>query len=615
LWERSETLFGIRQSGWERGRPLNLARPQYEARIQQEREDELDTEPKDRTLKINGIPVFLNGTCEYETQVGCDHAFTDEQIAADVSMILSAGFNAFRDAHHPHNLRYYDHWDRAGIVCWTQMGSHIWFDNERFRQNYKRLVREWVIERRNHPSVIIWGLQNESVLPDDFVEELREIIRELDPTSPGWRLTSTCNGGKGSDWNVPQEWSGTYGGNCNDYDLATAQMVGEYGAWRNFGVHTECDYRGDENDRSETWACFAMETKLRLAEQSRDKAIGHFHWIFNSFPNPGRSADNYEGPGNAEIGSVNNKGLVTAWNQPSDLYYLYRANYADPARDPMVYIVSHSWPDRWEQPVAREVSVYSNCEEVELFNGVGRNSYSKQASPGKGRHFTWGGVLPKTNCLYAVGYQNGMPVAVDCIRPDHLPDEPSWPEWIGETESALECQALFRINCGAEQKYVDPRGQLWSADQAWGEENDFGWESWANRFDNVPDDLASRGYTLTPMRGTDLASVYREYRYGRQYLKYHFRTGSGRFQVRCHFAEPWFGVGGSVDSSGLRCFDVAINDSIVESRLDIWKIADAPHCSVVRDYSVNITGDVLTVGFPEISVNQAIIFGIEVFEI
>ena len=41
--------------------------------------------------------------------------------------IEAAGFNAFRDAHHPHNLRYADYWQRDGLLWWPQFGTHIWF--------------------------------------------------------------------------------------------------------------------------------------------------------------------------------------------------------------------------------------------------------------------------------------------------------------------------------------------------------------------------------------------------------------------------------------------------------------------------------------------------------
>mgnify|MGYP002231135296 CR=1 FL=1 len=72
-------------------------------------------------------------------------------------------------------------------------------------------------ERRNSPSIILWGLQNESTLPADFAKECSDIIRKLDPTCGTMRLITTCNGGEGTDWNVVQNWSGTYGGKIENY--------------------------------------------------------------------------------------------------------------------------------------------------------------------------------------------------------------------------------------------------------------------------------------------------------------------------------------------------------------------------------------------------------------
>jgi beta-galactosidase/beta-glucuronidase len=54
---------------------------------------------------LNGKPVFINGIAEYEHLLGGSHAFSDEEIRSRVMQIKAAGFNAFRDAHHPHNLR------------------------------------------------------------------------------------------------------------------------------------------------------------------------------------------------------------------------------------------------------------------------------------------------------------------------------------------------------------------------------------------------------------------------------------------------------------------------------------------------------------------------------
>lgn len=183
------TPFGVRTSSW----PLN-------------RND------GDQRFYLNGKPVFINGVCEYEHMFGQSHAFSDAQIDARIKEVKDAGFNAFRDAHQPHNLRYKDLIDKEGILWWPQFSAHIWYDTPQFRESFKRHLRQWVKERRNSPSIILWGLQNESTLPADFAKECMDIIKEMDPMCATMRLVTTCNGGDGTDWNVVQNWSGTYGG-------------------------------------------------------------------------------------------------------------------------------------------------------------------------------------------------------------------------------------------------------------------------------------------------------------------------------------------------------------------------------------------------------------------
>jgi len=161
---------------------------------------------------LNGKSVLINGTAEYEHLMGRSHAFTDQQIKARAEQVMDAGYNAFRDAHQPHNLRYQEYWDSYGLLWWPQMAAHIWFDNPAFRDNFKQLLTDWMRERRNSPSIILWGLENESTLPEDFAKECSDLIRKLDPTASSQRLITTCNGGSGTDWNVIQNWSGTYGG-------------------------------------------------------------------------------------------------------------------------------------------------------------------------------------------------------------------------------------------------------------------------------------------------------------------------------------------------------------------------------------------------------------------
>ena len=283
----------------------------------------------DNRFLLNGQPVFINGTCEYEHLLGASHAFSPEQIRSRIKQITNAGFNALREAHQPHDLLYQQLCDQQGILFWSQFSAHIWYDTNKFRKNFKSLLVRWIKERRNSPSVILWGLQNESVLPKKFAEECCDIIRQLDPTCADQRAITTCNGGEGSDWNVIQNWSGTYGGSAENYDNELKQpeqlLNGEYGAWRTIDLHGNAKY-------SEESFTKLLETKARLAESAKESVCGHFQWIFNSHDNPGRVQPDGAYRRIDKIGPINYKGLVTAWEEPTPAYYMYRQRYYSVSR-------------------------------------------------------------------------------------------------------------------------------------------------------------------------------------------------------------------------------------------------------------------------------------------
>jgi beta-galactosidase len=394
---------------------------------------------------LNGKPVFINGIAEYEHLIGQSHAFSNEQISSRVRQIKAAGFNAFRDAHQPHNLLYSDYWDKEGILCWTQMAAHIWYDTPEFRKNFKSLLTDWVKERRNSPAVVLWGLENESTLPENFAKECTELIRKLDPTASSQRKVTTCNGGKGTDWDVPQNWTGTYGGNPLAYgeDLQRQVLVGEYGAWRTIDLHhTDTNGKGyTENKMTDL-----METKVRLAESVKDKTAGHFFWLYSSHDNPGR-VQGGEGLRDLDrIGPVNYKGMFTPWEEPTDVFYMFRANYAPKQTEPMVYIVSHTWPNRWTKPGIKDsIVVYSNCDEVELFNDIDGESLGRKKRGVIGTHFQWNKPDIQYNVLYAVGYVKGKAVAKDQVVLQNLPKSPNFQTLISDKKLTVPARVYKYI--------------------------------------------------------------------------------------------------------------------------------------------------------------------------
>ena len=564
---------------------------------------------------LNGKPVFINGIAEYEHLIGNSHAFSDEQIRTRVMEVKAGGFNAFRDAHQPHNLRYQNYWDSLGILWWPQMCAHIWFDSPEFRKNFKELLKDWVKERRNSPSVILWGLQNESKLPEDFAKECTELIRQLDPTASSQRLVTTCNGGSGTDWDVPQNWTGTYGGDPATYstDIKKQILVGEYGAWRTLDIHTEGGFL-QNGALSEDRMTQLLETKIKLAEAVKDSTAGHFMWLLTSHDNPGRVQG---GEGYREldrIGPVNYKGLFTPWQEPTDAFYMYRSNYVSKEKDPMVYIVSHTWRERWLTPgIKNDIIVYSNCDEVELFNDVNAQSLGKRKKQGIGTHFQWDNVNINYNVLYAVGYVNGKQVAKDFIVLQNLPKAPHFSGFLKDAKPILDSKPgynyIYRVNCGGPD-YKDKNGNTWMADRARENNKTWGSTSWTNDFTGMPSFFASQRKTNDPINGTYDWPLFQSFRYGREKLKFNFPVPDGEYLIELYFTEPWFGIGGG-DCKGWRLFDVAINDKVVLHDVDIWK--EVGHVGALKKTVIaKISGGQLIISFPNVASGQAVISAIAI---
>lgn len=592
ITDETSTLFGIRTISW----PVKRNNG-------------------DGRFYLNAKPFFINGTAEYEHLFGQSSAFSNEQIASRVKQIESAGFNAFRDAHQPHNLEYLKYWDKDGILFWPQFSSHIWYDTPEFRENFKKLLRQWVKERRNSPSVILWGIQNESELPEKFAEECCNIIREMDPTTKTMRAITTCNYGEGTDWNVVQNWSGTYGGNPENYAKELSQLNqllnGEYGAWRSIGFHTEPTAFDANGNWSENRACQLLETKTRLAEQAKDSICGQFQWIFNSHENPGRPRYDEGYRAIDKVGPFNYKGLITPWEEPTDAYYMYRANYVPAKKDPMVYIISHTWPDRFHAPSRATIEVYSNCNSVKLYNDVTDNYYlGLRNNNGCGTHFVWENIDIQFNVLRAVGFYGGKPVAVDEIVLNNLDKAPHFETLFSESKPLLKGEYglnyIYRVNCGGDN-YTDEFGQNWLKD-----DSTFS-RSWAADFKELNPYLASQRVTYDPIKGVRDWSLFGHFRFGCHKLKYNFPVPDGRYRIELFFTEPWHGTGGGsgTDCKGLRIFDVAVNDSIVLNDLDIW--AECGHDTALKKVIyANVRGGKLEISFPEVKAGEALISAVAI---
>jgi beta-glucuronidase len=145
-----------------------------------------------RQILINGQLVRLHGFNRHESHPQFGHGLPDALLVADVQQLQDLGCNFVRGSHYPQDLRFLDLCDEAGICVWNeaigwQHGPEHLADPH-FLEAQLAHVDEMVAMALNRPSVIMWGILNESHSHDPrcrpAYEALLGHLRQLDPTRP-----------------------------------------------------------------------------------------------------------------------------------------------------------------------------------------------------------------------------------------------------------------------------------------------------------------------------------------------------------------------------------------------------------------------------------------------
>lgn len=147
---------------------------------------------------INGRPIKIRGVNRHESDPVHGHAVTYASMVQDIRLMKQHNINAVRTSHYPDDPRWYDLCDRYGLYvideadlethgAWA-LGDWSYFARSpEWREAFvDRAVR--MVERdKNHPSVIIWSLGNESGYGPNH-DAMAEWIRARDPS----RLIHYC---------------------------------------------------------------------------------------------------------------------------------------------------------------------------------------------------------------------------------------------------------------------------------------------------------------------------------------------------------------------------------------------------------------------------------------
>lgn len=164
---------------------------------------------KGNQLLINGMPVKLHGVNRHEVYPLTGRSITLELCRKDAEMFLQANCNFIRTSHYPPSEEFLDAADELGLfvesessLCWIQHGaSPIWGIWNYLDPAYIPLMVQANVEKmvaqRNHPSIIIWSLSNESRWSPSWVK-VHEVVKALDPSRPT-TFHDQCWGGYNND--------------------------------------------------------------------------------------------------------------------------------------------------------------------------------------------------------------------------------------------------------------------------------------------------------------------------------------------------------------------------------------------------------------------------------
>ena len=418
-----------------------------------------DLEYREDGLYIDGVKTFLKGVCLHHDAGALGAVWNNTAWERRLKMLKEMGCNAIRTSHNPPAPEILDLCDRMGFVVMDEL-TDTWTVPKK-PNGYALLFNDWaekdlkaMIHRdRNHPSVILWSIGNETGeqgYPNLYhiPARLTEICHNEDPT----RLTSF---GSDNPWASEQEFRNTmdvYGFNYKPHLYSkfheanpgkpylgseTASTISTRGKYF-FPIeedprgkeHSEIDFQVSSYDlHTVPWGQIPeQEWKL---EDENPSCLGEFVWtgydylgeptpynrdltILTNFHDPEAKAKAEKEL--AEKGSVKTPsrssyfGIIDLAGFPKDRYWLYQARWSEKT---VLHVLPH-WNWLGCEGEVTPVHVYTNCDKVELFvNGQSQGTLDRSDNQYRLR---WDDVVYQPGKVEAIGWKDGKKVARETIK-------------------------------------------------------------------------------------------------------------------------------------------------------------------------------------------------------
>ncbi len=135
---------------------------------------------------LNGKKTFLRGLNRHQCWPYVGYA-VPERLQREDARILKEELScvAVRTSHYPQSQHFIDECDKLGLLVFTEIPGWQHIGGDAWRDQAVENTREMVLQYRNHPSIVLWGVRiNESQDDDEMYRRTNAVAHELDPSRP-----------------------------------------------------------------------------------------------------------------------------------------------------------------------------------------------------------------------------------------------------------------------------------------------------------------------------------------------------------------------------------------------------------------------------------------------
>lgn len=133
---------------------------------------------------LNGRKLKLRGLDRHQCWPYVGYAMPASMQRYDADILKDElGVNMVRTSHYPQSHHFIDRCDERGLLVFTEIPGWQYVGGQAWQDQAVRNVEEMVLQYRNHPSIVLWGVRvNESQDFDEFYQRTNDLAHRLDPT-------------------------------------------------------------------------------------------------------------------------------------------------------------------------------------------------------------------------------------------------------------------------------------------------------------------------------------------------------------------------------------------------------------------------------------------------